>query len=301
VFRVGDDATRAEVRVAQYRFPVTRGFFQDASLALGLFAIPEDLTPDVRPVLWVTDVTGNDVAVAVPCTIRPREFRERTLEIGDEFLRRKIPQIYATRGLAAPTDLLEGFLVVNRDVRTASDETLRKRTAVSHPRPLWKGAFRRMARAETMSEFGDRRAYSYGGRIVDRQTHLGVDLASLRGAAVEASQDGIVVFAGDLGIYGQTAVLDHGLNVFTLYGHLSSLSVQETQAVAAGTTLGLTGQTGLAGGDHLHYSIMVHGVHVDPVEWWDPKWVRERITAKIELFPIREEPTAEGRDEQETR
>lgn len=298
VFRVGDDATAAEVRVATYRFPVLRDFFQDGSLALGIFAIPENLTPDVRPVLWATDAAGNEVELQIPCTIRPREFRERALEIDDDFLRRKIPQIYATRGLAPPSDLLEGFLVVNRDIRTASEEILRKRTATSQPRPLWTGAFLRMARAQTMSEFGDRRAYSYGGRIVDRQTHLGVDLASLQGAEVEASQDGIVVFAGDLGIYGQTVVLDHGLHVFTLYGHLSSVLVKEGERVAAGSTLGLSGQTGLAGGDHLHFSIMVHGHHVDPVEWWDPKWVRERIAAKFDLFPRADDPPTEDSDDQ---
>ncbi len=300
VFRLGEDATDAEVRVAQYRFAVVRDYFADSALALSLFAIPENLTAAAQPMLRVIDAAGNAAEVPIPSNIRPREFRDRTLEIDDSFLGRKIPQIFAARGLPVPDDLLEGYLVVNRDIRTSSEESLREMTRQSAPHALWSGAFRRMPRAQTMSEFGDRRSYAYGGRIVDRQTHLGVDLASLKGAEVGASQDGVVVFAGDLGIYGETVVIDHGLGVFTLYGHLSSISVKVGDSVVAGLGLGTTGQTGLAGGDHLHFSIMVGGVHVDPVEWWDAKWLRDHIAAKIELFPRRgEAPEKAGDGEEE--
>jgi murein DD-endopeptidase MepM/ murein hydrolase activator NlpD len=149
-----------------------------------------------------------------------------------------------------------------------------------------------------MSEFGDRRSYSFEGRIIDRQTHLGIDLASLKRADVGAAQDGIVVFAGDLGIYGETVVIDHGLGVSSLYGHLSSIRVKVGDEVVEGQSIGNTGESGLAGGDHLHFSTMVHGIHVDPVEWWDPNWLADHITAKLELFP-RPEPEApeEGEDD----
>jgi murein DD-endopeptidase MepM/ murein hydrolase activator NlpD len=116
---------------------------------------------------------------------------------------------------------------------------------------------------------------------------LGYDLASLRLAAVEAAQNGVVVFADALGIYGNTVVLDHGLGVFSLYGHLSTIAVQNGQRVQAGETLGQTGETGLAGGDHLHFSIMVHGTHVDPVEWWDPKWLNDHVTQPLAMFPAK--------------
>jgi len=55
--------------------------------------------------------------------------------------------------------------------------------------------------------------------------------------------------------------------------------------VKAGETLGQTGDTGLAGGDHLHFSIMLHGVHVDPVEWWDPLWMRDHVAAGLNSLP----------------
>lgn len=292
VFRLAD-AVDVSVRVGNYRFPVFRDFFADESLALALFAIPEDLTADVQPILHAVDAAGNDVEVFVPAAIQPREFRRRTLEVDDGFLQRKIPPLLTAEGLPLTDDLLDGYLTVNREVRARSEEKLRTAIRESHPNPLWQGAFQRMSRSQTMSEFGDRRSYSYAGDIVDHQTHLGVDLASLQRAEVGAAQDGVVVFAGPIGIYGETVVVDHGLHVFTLYGHLSSIAVAVGDSVTVGQTLGNTGQSGLAGGDHLHFSVIVNGVHVDPIEWWDPKWMRERLMAKIEMFPRRGVAAAE--------
>ncbi len=96
---------------------------------------------------------------------------------------------------------------------------------------------------------------------------------------------------GPLGIYGTTVVLDHGLGLFTLYGHLSSTAVAQGATVARGDTVGKTGETGLAGGDHLHFSVMVHGVHVDPVEWWDAHWITDHVDARIAEFPRASSPT----------
>ncbi|MGH7858467.1 MAG: M23 family metallopeptidase, partial [Candidatus Binatia bacterium] len=121
-------------------------------------------------------------------------------------------------------------------------------------------------------------------------THLGYDLASLRLSEVPAANDGRVAFAGSLGIYGETVILDHGIGIFSLYGHLSSIGVTPDQTVKRGDTIGRTGETGLAGGDHLHFSVMLHGIHVDPVEWWDAKWIRDHITAKLEAFGKPESP-----------
>ena len=300
VFRLGADAEEMVVRVADYRFPVVRGLFVDPALGISVFAVPQDLSVDAQPFLQVSDAVGNLVQVPIPTAVRDRLFRDRTLEISDGFLRRKIPQLYSSQGLAVPDDLLDGYLRINREMRKRSEAQLREVTRESRPRPLWTGAFRRLSRSQTMSQFGDRRAYSHEGEVVDRQTHLGVDLASLQRAEVEAAQNGSVVFAGDLGIYGNTVVLDHGLGVATLYGHLSSIEVGLGDEVEAGQVIGRTGQSGLAGGDHLHYSTLVRGVHVDPVEWWDPKWIRDHVAAKLESFPAavpgREEGDGDGQE-----
>ena len=285
LFRVGPDAVDAGVQVADYYFPAVRGYFTDPDAALALFAVPQNLTAGARPVVRAEDAAGNKQEVALPVLIKDRKFSERQLTIDDAFLQRKVPEILGAVHKPVPADLKEGYLTVNRDVRRESEERLRAITAESADHPLWGGVFRRQSNAAPMSAFADRRSYLYNGEVIDRQTHLGYDLASLKNAPVEATQDGVVVFAEYLGIYGNTVVIDHGLGVFSLYGHLSSIAVQPGQTVHAGDSLGQTGDTGLAGGDHLHFSIMLRGVHIDPVEWWDPLWMRDHLTARLNSLP----------------
>ena len=132
-----------------------------------------------------------------------------------------------------------------------------------------------------MSSFADRRTYMYLGQEVDRQVHLGFDLASVRQAEVPAANNGVVALAEYFGIYGNAVVLDHGYGLMSLYGHLSSTDVVAGQTVEAGQTLGRTGATGLAGGDHLHFTMLLRGVAVNPLEWWDYGWIRDRIARKL--------------------
>ena len=98
---------------------------------------------------------------------------------------------------------------------------------------------------------------------------------------ITAGNGGRVLFAGELGIYGDCVILDHGGGLTSLYAHLSRIDVSEGQSVQKDEVLGLSGETGLAGGDHLHFAILVSGVYVDPKEWWDPKWVREHVEVRL--------------------
>jgi murein DD-endopeptidase MepM/ murein hydrolase activator NlpD len=285
VFRQGADATASGVEVGPYFFPSTTGMFEDPNVAAAFFAIPQDLSADVRPRLIVRDAGGNQREITLPILIKPRRFAERTLTVDDDFLQRKVPEIERDNGLPASSDLLQGYLHINRELRKQSEAKIREVTKSSNPQPLWDGVFHRQSNAAPLSAFADRRTYSYKGETIDKQTHLGYDLASLKASRVEAAQDGIVVFADNLGIYGQTVILDHGLGVFSLYGHLSSIAVKPGDRVTKAQALGQTGETGLAAGDHLHFSIMLYGVHVDPVEWWDPQWIREHVKAKLTMLP----------------
>ena len=97
---------------------------------------------------------------------------------------------------------------------------------------------------------------------------------------MEASNAGRIVYADYLGIYGNTVIIDHGMGLYSLYGHLSAIDVAKEQMVNRGQSLGHTGQTGLAGGDHLHFSMIVQGIQVNPVEWWDPAWVENHFLSK---------------------
>jgi murein DD-endopeptidase MepM/ murein hydrolase activator NlpD len=111
--------------------------------------------------------------------------------------------------------------------------------------------------------------------------HLGFDLSVTQHVAVAAANDGQVVYAADLGIYGNCVVLDHGYGLQSIYGHLSEIGVKPGDMVKKGQALGRSGSTGLAGGDHLHYSMQVDGVQVNPVEWWDDHWIHDRIRSKL--------------------
>jgi len=132
-----------------------------------------------------------------------------------------------------------------------------------------------------MASFAQERTYLFEGMAVSKSTHLGVDLASTERAPIESANNGVVVYTGYLGIYGNTVIVDHGLGLSSLYAHLSDITVKIGQNVARGETLGNSGSTGLAGGDHLHFSILVGGEFVNPTEWWDAHWIRDNVTGKL--------------------
>jgi murein DD-endopeptidase MepM/ murein hydrolase activator NlpD len=195
---------------------------------------------------------------------------------------RVVPEVAAeTPGFRDRGDLLANYLAINGELREANAGKLRELAAASRPALLWEGAFLALPNGQVMSPFAERRAYRFGGERVDEQFHLGYDLASVRRASVPAANTGVVALAGYLGIYGNTVVVDHGYGLATLYGHLSEIAVEPGRQVARGETLGRTGETGLAAGDHLHFAVLLQGLPVDPVEWWDPAWVRDRVRAKL--------------------
>jgi murein DD-endopeptidase MepM/ murein hydrolase activator NlpD len=285
VFRQSPDTTRSGIEVDKYFFPTITNYFTDRSVVLAFFAVPQDLSAAVHPRLVASDAAGNRREVALPCTIKPRQFAERTLPIDDDFLTRKVPDLEHENDLPPTPDLVAGYLTINRDLRQRNEAQIRELTARPRSEPLWDGVFHRQSNAAPLSSFADRRTYTYHGEVIDHQTHLGYDLASLKLSPVEAAQNGIVIFAGNLGIYGNAVLLDHGMGIFSLYGHLSTIAVQPGVRVTTAQPIGQTGETGLAGGDHLHFSILLDGVHVDPVEWWDAHWLHDHVTPKLMMFP----------------
>lgn len=275
-------ATRSGVGVGSAFFPGTAGLAEDPTVHVALFAIPHD-APPAPPVLVAEDEAGNQRTTGLPVTLLPTRFPKDSLQLTEGFLRRKVPELDpATPADASPRQLLEAFLRVNREGRQAAERRIRDLTrAGSAPRPLWQGPFRQQPNTRVFANFPEERTYRVDGEVVDTQWHLGIDLASVRRSPVEAAAAGRVVFTGPNGIYGNMVVLDHGLGLFSLYAHLSEIAVQPGQEVAQGQVLGRSGETGLAGGDHLHFALLVHGVYVTPLEWWDPHWLRDRIARPL--------------------
>jgi murein DD-endopeptidase MepM/ murein hydrolase activator NlpD len=179
----------------------------------------------------------------------------------------------------APKDV---FVAVNKRLRKENEDRITAITTKATPSMLWKDAFAQLSNSKVEANFADQRTYIYNGEAIDTAYHLGYDLSVTKNYPVEASNSGTVVFSGDLGIYGNAVIIDHGLGLFSLYGHLSSIDVKASDPVTKRQILGKTGETGLAAGDHLHFGIYLAGVPVLPVEWWDQKWIDENITPKLE-------------------
>ena len=284
VYRVGPDAVRSGVQVGDEFFPGVAGYFADSGLRVAVFALPQH-EPDARPAVLAADAAGNARTVNMGVRVTPRRFAEKTMPVTDDFLSRKVPELLAANNLDQSGDLVEGYLRINRELRAATEVRVRQACRDSAPTPLWQDAFLRLPNSAPLSGFADRRSYVHDGKTIDQQTHLGFDLASLRGSPVPAANAGRVVFAGPLGIYGNAVIIDHGLGVFSLYGHLSEIGATAGAQVGRGDTIGKTGDTGLAAGDHLHFSMMIHGVHVDPVEWWDAHWMQDHVEMRLAEYP----------------
>ena len=229
------------------------------------------------------DIAGNETRITLPCQIKEKKFRSDKMNISETFLQQKMPEFQAMVPSLAGKTQLEVFKFVNTEMRNDNFQTIRSICQKSASKKLWDGAFLRMRSAAPMALFGDKRTYVVAGKNFASSVHTGVDLASVAHAPIEAANSGIVVFAAPLGIYGNTIILDHGLGVFSLYAHLSSLTAALGKSVKKEELIGYSGTSGLAGGDHLHFGIIVGGQFVNPQEWWDSHWIEDNINNKMQL------------------
>jgi murein DD-endopeptidase MepM/ murein hydrolase activator NlpD len=237
-----------------------------------LFALPLESPGVVTAELVAKPGAGAPVQQKISLKMKPRRWRQDKMNLSENFLNK----VAASFKVPQAVDPLGAYLEVNRELRKTNHERLRQVCSQSKPQPLWSGGFQRYL-GKPMARFGDHRTYIFQGRQVDRQVHLGEDLASLVHSPVPAANNGVVVLAEPLGIYGNTVVLDHGLGVFSQYSHLSQIDVKAGEEVKKGAVVGRTGATGLAGGDHLHFSMLLQGEFVDPLEWWDSRWVKVQV------------------------
>jgi len=280
VYAVSGPVSRSGVEVGSRFYP---GYAQKGGLYACLFACPHDVNAkDFSPKLVAEDLAGNISKAGFYYHVNARTFPKDRIPVSNSFLERVMPQFQSDFPDAGTG--LDLFLRVNREMRQKNRSEVVQTGLESNPAPLWTGAFLRMGGAATEAKFAESRAYVYNGNEVDWQTHLGYDFASLTHAPVTASNRGRVVLARRLGIYGRCVILDHGLGLQTLYGHMSQLDVQEGDTVEKGGHLGISGSTGMAGGDHLHFEVNVSGTPVNPLEWLDPRWVQNNVTTKLALL-----------------
>jgi len=246
-----------------------------------LFAHPYSVPASAKAVLVATDKAGNTREMPLAYELKNVHYRKSTIALTDSFLQAKVAPLVkdAEARQGAAKDV---FLAVNKRLRKENEDKITAITGKSSAAILWNGAFTQLSNSKVEANFADQRTYTYQNQPIDTAYHLGYDLSVTKRYPVEAANSGRVAFADDLGIYGNTIILDHGLGLFTLYSHLSAIDVKDGESIKQKQVLGRTGETGLAGGDHLHYGVYLHGVAVLPVEWWDAKWIADNIQPKLE-------------------
>jgi murein DD-endopeptidase MepM/ murein hydrolase activator NlpD len=281
VYQASPDTAVSGVKIGQHFFPGFKGAIQgNPDRYFALFAHPYDAPADVRAKLVVTDKAGNSRELGLVYELKNVKYKKSTIALSESFLQNKVaPLADASARQGSPKEL---FIAVNKTLRKQNEDKIREVTGKATPKLQWKGAFGQLSNSKVEANFADFRTYTYNGEPVDSAYHLGYDLSVTKRYPVEASNSGTVAFAGDLGIYGNCVMLDHGFGLFTLYGHLSAIDVKVGDSVQAKQVLGRSGETGLAAGDHLHFGVYLAGVAVLPVEWWDAKWINDNISPKLE-------------------
>ncbi|MGO4881101.1 MAG: M23 family metallopeptidase [Bryobacteraceae bacterium] len=285
-FTVSGDWSEAGVKVGPYTFRSFPLPGRPNNERFSLFAFAWDLPVDTVPHVYARNAAGTEVTGRFWFKIFPKPFRTRDLEITDAFLDKVVNQIDP----GGQGDLLERFLKINRDLRKKNNQQLSDLRLKTEERVLWNGPFLQLANSQVEAHFADVRSYIYKGKKVDQQVHLGFDLAVTAHVPVVAANDGRVVWGSDLGIYGNCIVVDHGYGLQSIYGHLSRIDVKVGDLVKKGQAMGHSGSTGLAGGDHLHFSMQVDGVQVNPVEWFDAHWIHDRILSKLAPEGVQSKP-----------
>ena len=283
VYRVGEGATRDGVQAGDWWFPsFPLPGSNDKQMRFAFFAVPYDMTDTSKVHLVAEDEVGNRAEVNFIDKFTPRPIHTDTIQVTDAYMNQVVPPILSqSPEIADKGDLLQNYLQINRDLRKKNAQVLKDLAQKSEPKFLWNQPFLPMRNAKITAAFADRRTYVYNGKPIDQQDHLGFDMASVEHDAIQASNSGKVVLARFFGIYGNAIVIDHGYGLMSLYGHLSSIGVKEGQMVQRGQELGRSGKTGLAGGDHLHFTLLLQGLPVSPVEWWDPHWIQDRVARKL--------------------
>ncbi len=231
--------------------------------------------------LVATDKAGNTREMRLAYELKDVRYRKSTLPLSDGFLQNKVAPLLADAA-ARQGAAKDVFVAVNKGLRKENEDRIAAITRQATPAMQWKDAFAQLSNSKVEANFADLRTYTWNGEPIDTAYHLGYDLSVTKHYPIEAANSGTVVFAGDLGIYGNAVIVDHGLGLFSLYGHLSSIDVKAGDVRTKRQILGKSGETGLAAGDHLHFGMYLDGVAVLPVEWWDQKWIDDNLGPKLD-------------------
>lgn len=267
--------------LARHGVVIDKMFFQGFPLPgterqyVAYIALPWDSGKPEDTRVSGADEAGNQGQTSFSVYFKKAKEKKDRIEISDGFLQKKMPEFQQYYPEMKGADV-EKYLFVNQKARVWNGEKIAEACRNTAAEQLWQDRFLRMPGAGRAG-FADQRSYFYKGQEIDQQTHLGIDIASTERAEIRASNRGRVVFAEYLGIYGNIVILDHGQGLSSLYSHLSRIETAIGKLVEKNEIIGRSGTSGMAAGDHLHFSMLVHGIFVTPVEWWDQHWIDVNI------------------------
>jgi murein DD-endopeptidase MepM/ murein hydrolase activator NlpD len=282
VYKPSPDTITTGIKIGNYFFPGHKNQIKaHPDHYIAFFAHPYNVAENDKASLIATDKAGNTREMRLVYELKNVKYKKSTLAISDEFIQSKVAPLLHDVGArqGSPKDI---FIKVNKDLRKENEEKIKSITEKTTPSVLWHDAFSQLTNSKVEANFADARTYTYKDEAIDNAYHLGYDLSVTKHFPAEAANSGVIAFVGDLGIYGNTVIIDHGLGLFTLYSHLSSIDVKVGEPIKQRQVIGKTGETGLAAGDHLHFGVYLHGVPILPVEWWDQKWINDNIQPKLE-------------------
>ena len=278
-YTVDEEVSKSGVVINSFFVP---GFLQKDGSYICFFPFPYSMTvADYKKALKIlaVDLAGNVTQNRLNVIAHERKFKTDKLEISDNFLETVSSKL--GKLCAHAQNPLECYLIINGEERANNARRLFEIGQDTAQAMLWSGQFVRLPRSAVRARFADHRTLFYKGKQIGESYHLGFDFASLKNAEVPAANSGRVVYTGELGIYGNLVVIDHGLGVMSLYSHLNEILIEKGAIVSKGQLIGRTGTTGLAFGDHLHFGILVGGIEVTPLEWIDQKWINDTIIGRL--------------------
>jgi murein DD-endopeptidase MepM/ murein hydrolase activator NlpD len=228
------------------------------------------------------DSAGNTTKSYVPLYLKDKMYKLSKIDLSDKFLKGKIydlaEEFEETQGVDGS---LEQFKIINEDVRAKNEKLIHEITSKVSNDMISDFKMKKiypLKNGQVVAHFGDHRKYYYDHQFVSEAYHLGLDLASYAMAPIMTQNGGEVVFTDYNGLYGNMPIISHGLGLYTLYGHCSSIDVTTGEHVPANSKIANTGKTGYAMGDHLHFGVLVQGIEVRPQEWMDSQWIKLNIS-----------------------
>ena len=230
-----------------------------------------------------TDLAKNKRVTEIPFYHKNPKYKRSKIKASDKFIEGKITDLAVSDpDYAGIDDKLEKLKAINETMRLKNEDLIHdlSKNVSDEILDSWKiKKFYPLKNGAKVASYGDHRFYYYKTKdnVVSESYHVGYDLASTKMATIITSNAGTVVFTGDNGIYGNMPMIDHGLGLYSLYGHCSQVLVNDGEEVNAGQAIAKTGMSGLAMGDHLHFGIVVQGIEVRPIEWFDATWIKKFI------------------------